>query len=432
MASPRRPMPPPPEVLDYFRRRDMAPRFSWLDIWAEEHAHAFTVAGVTETKVLAEFKAAIDKAIVDGWGFDRFRSEMQRRLTPLGWWGPRDVIDPEGRWRRKRVDFSKARRLEITFWSNMRAARAAGQWDRIQRTKEALPYLLYVMSTAAHKRREHLGWVGIILPIDHPFWRTHFPPNGWRCQCAVRQISADRRDDYLRRPHDPHDPNAIKYTDVAPEPDLMPYINHRTGQTALVPRGIDPGWHSNPGLGRGRQLGRILADEIDDTPLELARARVRRMVTSDGYRSMLWRAQSLGAERQALSDAGLTRAEIDRRAPWSNAPHPVARLPDAVAARLKVAPTVTVTDAAVGHNTTHPYPDWIWEQVQSMVDQGEIWRRPDGRVMALQEIDGRPMMLVLARIMGPHMGVITLFPVRGGFRGAYVRKYLEGAELISE
>ena len=36
-------------------------------------------------------------------------------------------------------------------------------------------------------RSEHLAWDAIILPIDHAFWQTHFPPNGWKCRCVVTQ-----------------------------------------------------------------------------------------------------------------------------------------------------------------------------------------------------------------------------------------------------
>ncbi|MCX8520196.1 MAG: phage minor head protein [Rhodoferax sp.] len=41
----------------------------------------------------------------------------------------------------------------------------------------------------AHPRKEHLAWHGLTLPHDHPFWQTHFPPNGWLCHCRVTGVT---------------------------------------------------------------------------------------------------------------------------------------------------------------------------------------------------------------------------------------------------
>lgn len=426
-AGGARGFPTPPEVLDYFRDKKLAPRFSWLDVWGEEHAHAFTVAGVLETKVLAEFRASLDQALKDGTGFDTFKAEMEKRLKPLGWWGPRRVIDPDGT-KMKTVDFTRPRRLETTFWSNVRAARAAGQWDRIQRTKRALPYLLYVRTTAGDPRPEHLRWAGIILPVDHPFWQTHFPPNGWGCKCAVRQISAAQAARLLGR--EPEDGGVI-YRDTPPEERMRTFINKRTGQRTRVPDGIDPGWHSNPGIGRSRTLGRILADQLDDTPADLARPRVRRFVESDGFRSFLWRAQRRGAERKVLQEAGRSMAATDVEAPWTKAPMPIARLSDAVARDLGATrATVTVTDATVGHAPEHHYPDWIWSRAQDLLEAGEIWRRPDGRILVLAEVDGRFFLSVLAPTDGERLTVVTLFEHARGRGSRYIARQLEGAERV--
>ncbi|MFT0861743.1 phage minor head protein [Ancylobacter sp. G4_0304] len=419
--------PTPPEVLDYFRDKKLQPRFSWLDVWGEEHAHGFTVAGVLEERVLAEFKAAHDKALTGGTGFDKFKADMENRLKPLGWWGARDVVDPETG-KVKTVDFTRPRRLEVTFWSNIRAARAAGQWDRIQRTKRALPYLLYVRTTANDPRLEHLAWAGIILPVDHPFWRTHFPPNGWMCKCAVRQISAAQAERLLGR--SPEDGGVI-YRDTPPEERLKTFINKRTGVRTQVPEGIDPGWHTNPGVGRSHTLGRILADQLDDTSADRARPRIQRLIESEGFRSGLWRAQRLGAERLALEKAGLTRAQIDVELPWQHAPMPVASLTPDLAKDLGVArSTVTATDAALGHAPAHHYPDWIWSRVQEMIDTGEIWRGADGRVIVLEELDGRLFFIVLRPVPGGRLGISTMFQHSKGRQSGYVTKELRGLTRV--
>ncbi|RTL99772.1 hypothetical protein EJV44_04635 [Ancylobacter aquaticus] len=268
---------PPEDVLDYWNGKQLRPRFSYLDVWAEEHAFAHTVAGVTEARVLKEFQEAGALATARGMTFEQFRSEMRDRLTPRGWWGPRVVADPTGKDPDKVVDFSIPRRLEITFWSNMRSARAAGQWARAQRTKRMLPYFLYVETTARDPREEHLEWVGVILPVDHPWWRTHFPPNGWGCLCRARQITEFEARRLLGRP--PGE-GGVFYRKTAPEIVTKRHVNRRTGEVSDIPVGIDPGWHTNPGLARAETLMRSLRETMDDAGEAVARDQVAKLWAS--------------------------------------------------------------------------------------------------------------------------------------------------------
>lgn len=265
---------PPADVLDYFRAKQLAPAFSWLDVFAQEHAHAFTVAKAVDVDVLAAFRGTIDDAITRGLGYDDWVKGLEPKLESLGWWGRRTVADPDTG-EVKPVDFSSPRRLQNIFWSNMRAARAAAQWDRAQRSKHVLPFFLYVETTAEDPRQEHLEWVGIILPIDHPFWTTHFPPNGWGCQCAVRQIGRVE---------------AKRLGGVSADPVVLTrrFRNHRTGEEIEVPRGIDPGWHTNPGKSRTVGLGRVLADKIDRMPYpDLRQAAIGAIVQSEQFDRVL-------------------------------------------------------------------------------------------------------------------------------------------------
>jgi len=140
----------------------------------------------------------------------------------------------------------------------------------MQRTKRGLPYILYVRTAASDPRPEHLRWVGIILPIDDPFWRTHFPPNGWNCQCSVRQITNRERDRLLEDPQN--------YTEDPP--DLGPlrvFKNKRTGELSEIPAGIDPGWHTNSGLARAHTLTKALEDRLISSGPDIARKQIRRL-----------------------------------------------------------------------------------------------------------------------------------------------------------
>lgn len=283
--QPRRGFQTPREVTDYFDQKGLRPAFSWQDVWGEEHAYAFTVAKATELELLTAFKTSIGAALAKGQSFETWRAGLMPTLARLGWAEPRTVVDPTGQAEPAEVAFSSPARLRTIFWSNMNSARSAGQWERAQRSKAALPYVLYVRTASADPRPEHLGWVGTILHLDDPWWQTHWPPNGWGCKCSVRQVTARERDRLLATPAAP---GGIAYAATAPN-DGPPktFINARTGQVSEVPAGIDPGWGGNPGLNRARTLMTRVTQRLDEAGEDDARAAVQAIVTSDVPRVLL-------------------------------------------------------------------------------------------------------------------------------------------------
>lgn len=245
---------PSPEVLAYFRNKGITLSFDWRDVWPEEHAHAFTVAKATQLDVLKTIQAAIDEAITKGLPFEAFREGLEPRLRSLGWWGQRDVVDPRTG-DTVLAQLGSPRRLRIIYDANIRTANAAGLWERIQRSKAILPFLIYQETTSKEPRDEHLEWAHkpVVLPVDDPWWETHFPPNGWQCKCWVLQVDeADARAAGWR-------PGA-----KAPPLDEFEWFNARTGDVIKVPKGIDPGWATNPGLTRQRVSEEYLAGRLVD------------------------------------------------------------------------------------------------------------------------------------------------------------------------
>jgi len=77
--------------------------------------------------------------------------------------------------------------LRTEYNTAVRAARQAVNWKQFQDSKKMYPNLEYIRSTAKDKRPAHEEWAGTILPIDHTWWDTHYPPSDWNCQCSVRQ-----------------------------------------------------------------------------------------------------------------------------------------------------------------------------------------------------------------------------------------------------
>jgi len=229
---------PPLEAIRYFRAKGVKPGFNYLDVWKEEHRHAWTVAKAMTVDVLDSIRVEVDTALTEGKTFASFKKEITPTLQKLGWWGEKEMIDPVTGEARV-VQLGSPHRLKTIYDTNMRVARSAGQWERIQRTKKSHPYLVYGNGPSRNHRPEHVAWAGTILPADDPWWDTHFTPNGFGCKCFTRQISA-------------REAGRLGGATDRPSSRLVEWVNERTGKTSKAPVGIDPGWDYNPGKDRER------------------------------------------------------------------------------------------------------------------------------------------------------------------------------------
>lgn len=243
------PGPVPVEALQFIQNKGLKASFSWLDIWREEHAHNFTVAKAMQVDVLQSINDEVLKAIENGTTLAQFQKDLTPTLQKLGWWGRLELADPTTG---EIIDaqLGSPRRLKTIYRANLRSARSAGQWHRAQRTKQALPYFKYSLGPSKVHRPEHEKWDQTILPVDHPFWDTHFTPNGWECKCRIRQISQVE----MQR----------KGLQISADPKvkLVEFVNQRSGEVVKVPEGIDPGWDTNPGKHRQQTLQTALNGKL--------------------------------------------------------------------------------------------------------------------------------------------------------------------------
>lgn len=226
---------PPAEAIAYFRNRGLATGFAWEDVWQEEHARAFTVAKAMQREVLEDIRAALDDALANGTTLAQFREELTPVLQARGWWGRQEMEDPLTGVTRE-VQLGSPRRLRTIFETNMRSAYQAGRWERIQRVKTAMPFLRYVATMDGRTRPEHRAWHGTVLPVDDPWWDTHYPPCGFRCRCTVTQMNGRT----LER-------RGFEVTETPPRFPPRTYTNRRTGEVTTIEGGISPGFNFNVG-----------------------------------------------------------------------------------------------------------------------------------------------------------------------------------------
>ena len=135
------------------------------------------------------------------------------------------LVDPQGNIRSWTAFEQEALKLNETF--NLRhlkseydhavgSAQMAVKWQDFQKRKHLYPNLRYVQIDRETKREAHVPWDGITLPVEHRFWDTHFPPNGWGCGCDVMQTDA------------PDDPQGVEVDDM---PALPPNFNNNPGKS---------------------------------------------------------------------------------------------------------------------------------------------------------------------------------------------------------
>lgn len=170
------------EQLEFFREKLNVPTERWDDIWQEAHDRAFMVAGAMKADLLDDLRRAVEKSIAEGRGLADFRKSFREIVKKHGWTG----------WTGEGSKAGQAWRTKVIYETNMTASYAAGRYQQLTDPEflKRRPYWRYVHADyVANPRVQHLAWDGLTLPHDHPFWRTHFPPNGWGCQCRVIPVN---------------------------------------------------------------------------------------------------------------------------------------------------------------------------------------------------------------------------------------------------
>lgn len=155
------------------RLSNLIPTERWTDVWQSAHDRGFMVAGAAKADLLADLAGAVDKAVSQGTTLDQFRKDFREIVSRHGWTG----------WTGEGSARGEAWRTRVIYQTNMRTSYMSGR--HAQLLAGNYKWWVYRHSGAEHPRLHHLALDGIALPPDHPFWKTHFPPNGWGCGCEV-------------------------------------------------------------------------------------------------------------------------------------------------------------------------------------------------------------------------------------------------------
>lgn len=209
------------EAVAAFRLRlgNLVPTAKWDDLWQAQHDRAFMVAGATKADLLTDIAAAIDKAIARGTSLQEFARDFRSIVKERGWHG----------WTGEGTKAGEAWRIRVIYRTNVRVSYAAGRMAQL--VEGGFPLWVYRHGGSVEPRIIHLGWDGLVLPPEHPFWATHAPPNGWGCSCYVLGARSFKGAERLGG-----QPGKQL-------PDGWEKLDPKTG----APVGIDKGWAYAPG-----------------------------------------------------------------------------------------------------------------------------------------------------------------------------------------
>ncbi|PHS66357.1 MAG: hypothetical protein COB09_02540 [Thalassobium sp.] len=213
------------------RLRKLVPTERWTDIARNAHDRAFVVAGAMKADLLHDLAKAVTKAIENGGTIEQFRQDFDRAVERSGW-----AYKGERNWRTR-----------VIYSTNMSTTYAAGRLSQLRdpELQQVAPYWMYRHGGSADPRPEHLKWDKLVVRADNPWWRIHYPPNGWGCSCyviAVSRASAERLGGRFEEPE------------------------------ATRPGDIDPGWDYAPGDNVSTEIRQLVQSKAISLPDTLAQA----------------------------------------------------------------------------------------------------------------------------------------------------------------
>ncbi|MBX9935051.1 MAG: phage head morphogenesis protein [Burkholderiaceae bacterium] len=226
------------DQIDFLRQKLRLPTQRWDDIQRAAHDRAFIVAGAAKADLLADLQGAVTRAAEMGMGVAQFQREFLAVVAKHGWTG----------WTGEGSAAGEAWRARIIYQTNMASSYAAGRYRQFTAPDylRLRPYWRYIHSeSVAHPRPQHMAWHGLTLPHDHPFWQTHFAPNGWGCQCRITCVSRQEGEASAR-------------AGLGDPPAGWNQLDPKTG----APAGIDKGFDYAPGASVKQSFQRLIDDKL--------------------------------------------------------------------------------------------------------------------------------------------------------------------------
>ena len=167
-------------AIDFLRNLTPVTREVFDGLSKQYQVESFTVAGITDQKVLQRIRAALTDVISSGGTDADFRHAVAQLTTDAG------------------VEQLSAQELDNVFQTMSHKAYSAGRYEQLtdQSVLDALPCWQYWTVGDDRVRPEHRVLDQFAAQAIDPVWSRIYPPCGWGCRCSVVPLTAEDAPDY--------------------------------------------------------------------------------------------------------------------------------------------------------------------------------------------------------------------------------------------
>jgi SPP1 gp7 family putative phage head morphogenesis protein len=162
-------------AADHLRSLTSVTRDTYDGLSSQYKKDAFTVAGVSDVRLIDKVKEELAQVLQDGGTQKDFEAAVAKLTSNAG------------------VEQIAAFTLDTVFTTNMQKAYSLGRYEQLTdpAVKDALPYWQYLTVGDARVRPEHAVLDYFTARNDDAVWRKIYPPNGFNCRCIVIGLLAE-------------------------------------------------------------------------------------------------------------------------------------------------------------------------------------------------------------------------------------------------
>lgn len=277
----------PDAAIEFWKQRAKLTDEEAKALGEEVKHRAFYVTGLAKQDLVQLVSDGIEEALKNGETLADFKKRIAAAIQAQGW-----------------HDY----RVENIFRTNMQTAYSAGRYKKMQAVKASRPYWQYIAVMDKRVRPSHAILHEKVYPADHEFWATNYPPNGFRCRCGVRTLSARQVEK-----------KGLTVETEMPKADM--WTDPKTGYEYFVHfPGADKGFRNNPGkdwVQAGLNLKKHGMDTAPPPPkkepltqkkLEADIASIDTLIKAAGDKQSVAELEAKKAELQELLDKKKTQA----------------------------------------------------------------------------------------------------------------------------